>query len=131
MKLRFYAVFLGFFTLLAFTPPVLAQQSATQPPAGEESSYIDKERTAYITRIIPVPQTISPEAQKSLARQAPMLHLMRHRHPRNPNQSSPGRCPLTRLGRCIRRISNFPPSPVCPSVLSRRWWFQPTKRIVC
>ena len=70
MKLRFCAVFLGFFTFLAFTPPVLAQQSATQPPAGEESSYIDEEGTAYITRIIPVPQTISPVAQQSLARQA-------------------------------------------------------------
>jgi len=79
MKLRFCAVFLGFFTLLAFTPPVLAQQSATQPPAGEESSYIDEEGTAYITRIIPVPQTISPEAQKSLARQA--THAASHEAP--------------------------------------------------
>src|ERR1700738_2833609 len=79
MKLRFCAVFLGFFTLLAFTPPVLAQQSATQPPAGEESSYIDEEGTAYITRIIPVPQTISPVAQKSLARQA--THAASHEAP--------------------------------------------------
>jgi len=34
------------------------------------SSYIDAQGTAYITRIVPVPETISPEAQKSLARQA-------------------------------------------------------------
>src|ERR1700682_5715881 len=79
MKLLSCAVFLGFFTLLAFTPPVLAQQSAAQPPAGEESSYIDEEGTAYITRIVPVPQTISPEAQKSLARQA--THAASHEPP--------------------------------------------------
>src|SRR4029077_11662164 len=70
MKPRFSALFFCVSTLIAFTRPALAQQSATQPAAREESSYIDEEGTAYITRIIPVPQTISPEAQKSLARQA-------------------------------------------------------------
>ena len=70
MKLRFCALFLGFFTLIGFTQPVLAQQSAAQSAPREDSSYIDEEGTAYITRIVPVPQTISPEAQKSLARQA-------------------------------------------------------------
>jgi epsilon-lactone hydrolase len=71
MKPRVYFFFsVIFFALIALTPPVLAQQPATQPTAREESSYIDEDGTAYITRIVPVPQTISPEAQKSLARQA-------------------------------------------------------------
>ena len=32
------------------------------------SSYIDEHGTAHITRVVPVPKTISPEAQKSLGR---------------------------------------------------------------
>src|SRR6185369_10183568 len=32
------------------------------------SSYIDQNGTAHITRVVPIPKTISPEAQKSLAR---------------------------------------------------------------
>ena len=70
MKLRFCAAFVGFFTFIPFNHPVLAQQAGAPSAAREESSYIDEEGTAYITRIIPVPTTISPEAQKSLARQA-------------------------------------------------------------
>src|SRR4051812_26538404 len=38
------------------------------PPQGN-SSYIDSEGTAHVTRVVPVPTTVSPEAQKSLARQ--------------------------------------------------------------
>ncbi len=70
MKLRFCTIFVGFFTFIPFNHPVLAQQSAAQSVPREDSSYIDEEGTAYITRIVPVPQTTSPEAQKSLARQA-------------------------------------------------------------
>ncbi|HSS98181.1 MAG TPA: alpha/beta hydrolase fold domain-containing protein [Terriglobales bacterium] len=32
------------------------------------TSYIDAQGTAHITRVVPIPKTISPEAQKSLAR---------------------------------------------------------------
>ncbi len=70
MNLRFCVLVLGLFTVTGFARRVLAQQSATQSPPREDSSYIDKEGTAYITRIVTVPQTISPEARKSLARQA-------------------------------------------------------------
>jgi len=44
--------------------------SAQQPSAGvqRDSSVIDSRGTAHVTRVIPVPQTISPEAQKVLAR---------------------------------------------------------------
>jgi len=43
-----------------------AQQ--TTPPQSD-SSYIDEHGTAHITRVVPVPKTISPEAQAMLARQ--------------------------------------------------------------
>jgi len=70
MNLRFCVLVLGLCTVTGFARRVLAQQSATQSPPREDSSNIDKEGTAYITRIVTVPQTISPEARKSLARQA-------------------------------------------------------------
>jgi monoterpene epsilon-lactone hydrolase len=44
-----------------------AQTTAAAPQS--DSSVIDSEGTAHITRVIPVPTTISPEAQKVLARQ--------------------------------------------------------------
>lgn len=59
---------------------VLAQQpspkAAPKPTTAAEApnrdtSYIDANGTAHVTRVVPVPQTISPEAQKSLSRQEP------------------------------------------------------------
>jgi monoterpene epsilon-lactone hydrolase len=46
--------------------PVLAQTTAANAPQTN-SSYIDAQGTAHVTRVVPVPSTISPEAQKSLA----------------------------------------------------------------
>jgi epsilon-lactone hydrolase len=90
MKLRFCAFSLGLCILTAFTHPVLAQQSAAQSLPQQDSSYIDEQGTAYITRIVPVPQTISPEAQKSLARQAT---------PAAPHEAPPPEKPQTRQPR--------------------------------
>ncbi|MGC1463060.1 MAG: alpha/beta fold hydrolase [Terracidiphilus sp.] len=70
MRLRFCAVFVGFFISVPFNHPVLAQQAGAPTAPREVSSYIDEDGTAYITRIVAVPKTVSPEAQKSLARQA-------------------------------------------------------------
>src|SRR5947209_1167649 len=44
------------------------QAAATAAQAN--SSHIDQDGTAHVTRIVPVPKTISPEAQKVLARQS-------------------------------------------------------------
>src|ERR1700758_1797433 len=54
----------------------IAQQPAPKPTAaadalGRDTSYIDANGTAPVTRVVPVPQTISPEAQKSLSRAEP------------------------------------------------------------
>ncbi len=46
-----------------------AQQPARSIPESD-TSYIDENGTAHVTRVVPVPKTVSPEAQKVLARQA-------------------------------------------------------------
>ncbi len=62
--------------VLAVSPLLLAQQptpratTAADAP-NRDTSYIDGNGTAHVTRVVPVPQTISPEAQKSLSRQEP------------------------------------------------------------
>jgi len=55
-----------------------AQQSGTavEPTTAAEAptrdtSYIDAEGTAHVTRVVPVPKTISPEAQRTLSRPVP------------------------------------------------------------
>ncbi|MGA9061889.1 MAG: alpha/beta hydrolase fold domain-containing protein [Terracidiphilus sp.] len=57
------------------TPLILAAQQpaptqASQAP-NSDTSYIDAQGTAHITRVVPIPTTISPEAQKMLASPAP------------------------------------------------------------
>jgi monoterpene epsilon-lactone hydrolase len=70
MKVVFCVVVVVFVTSVPLNHQLLAQKSSAQSAPQENSSFIDEEGTASITRIVPVPQTISPEAQKSLARQA-------------------------------------------------------------
>jgi epsilon-lactone hydrolase len=73
---------IGFTTILALaTSAALAAQQAPQTPTiapttaatapNSDTSYIDAQGTVHLTRVIPVPATISPEAQQFLARQAP------------------------------------------------------------
>lgn len=61
-------------------PAAIAQQPASPAPphpttAAEaptrDTSYIDEKGTAHITRVVPVPQDLSREAQKSLGRPQP------------------------------------------------------------
>jgi len=57
---------------LIASPLLIAQQPTTAATApSRDTSYIDASGTAHVTRVVPVPQTISPEAQKSLSRQEP------------------------------------------------------------
>lgn len=44
---------------------ILAACSSSKPPAGDSATF-DQNGTAHITRIIPMPSTLSPEAQKWL-----------------------------------------------------------------
>jgi epsilon-lactone hydrolase len=65
------------FLCAAFAATVTwAQQPAPKPTTSadaptRDTSYIDENGTAHVTRVVPVPQTISPEAQKSLSRREP------------------------------------------------------------
>ncbi len=57
-------------TLLLASTAALAQQGTTAAQApNTDTSYIDADGTAHITRVIPVPPDLSPEAKKSLSRQ--------------------------------------------------------------
>ncbi len=56
------------FLLALASTALLAQQPALKPTTAAEapnrdSSYIDGQGTAHVTRVVPVPQTISPQAQ--------------------------------------------------------------------
>lgn len=56
-------------SLLLLCSAALAQQGTTAAQApNRDTSYIDPQGAAHITRVIPIPQDLSPEAQKSLAR---------------------------------------------------------------
>jgi epsilon-lactone hydrolase len=58
-------------------PALLAAQQTTPPPTtaadapNRDTSYVDEQGTVHLTRVVPSPATISPEAQKMLARQVP------------------------------------------------------------
>ena len=67
MRLHLYVLTLGLGTLAACSNGRVAQQASPSAPTGD-SSYIDAQGTAHITRVIPLPKTISPEAREYLAR---------------------------------------------------------------
>jgi len=54
--------------MLLSGPAVLGQ---TPPPPETDSSFVDAAGTAHVTRVVPVPSTISPEAQRTVARSYP------------------------------------------------------------
>ena len=62
--------------LVLHVSAALAQQPAPKPTTAAEaptrdSSFIDEKGTAHITRVVPVPEALSPEAQKSLSHAEP------------------------------------------------------------
>jgi acetyl esterase/lipase len=61
--------------LFAFSATALvAQQPAPTTAAtapNSDTSYIDAQGTAHVTRVVPLPETISPQARRSLGRQVP------------------------------------------------------------
>ena len=55
---------------------LLAQQTPPKPTTAadapnRDTSFIDSNGMAHVTRVVPVPQTVSPEAQKSISRPEP------------------------------------------------------------
>jgi acetyl esterase/lipase len=61
--------------LLAASLPLAAQQPPAPTTAAEapnrNTSYIDAQGTAHVTRVVPVPQDLSPEARTVLSRKQP------------------------------------------------------------
>ena len=63
-------------TFILASSLLLAQEPSVKPTTAadaphRDTSYIDANGTAHVTRVVPVPQTISPEAQKSISRPEP------------------------------------------------------------
>ena len=58
----------GIFAALCLSASLALAQTTAQTVPETDSSYVDPSGTAHITRVIPVPKTISPEAQARLAR---------------------------------------------------------------
>ncbi len=68
-------IFASCLSLLACSV-LVAQEPVPKPTTAEEapnrdSSFIDAQGTAHVTRVVPVPEALSPEAQKSLSRVEP------------------------------------------------------------
>ena len=58
--------------LLAISTQLVAQSpTSASTAATRDTSYIDAQGTAYITRVVPVPPDLSPEAQNFLIRRTP------------------------------------------------------------
>ncbi len=57
--------------LLVLLPAILAQQNPPTPAPQADTSTVDPDGTARVTRVVPVPGTISPEAQKFISRPGP------------------------------------------------------------
>jgi epsilon-lactone hydrolase len=55
--------------LIFLTLPVLGGQEASNSPSNPNSCTTDPDGTGHVTRVVPVPGTISAEAQKFLARE--------------------------------------------------------------
>ncbi len=56
----------AFVLLLPFAVPAQQATTAAQAP-NRDTSYIDANGTAHITRVVPLPQSLSPQAKASLA----------------------------------------------------------------
>lgn len=60
---------------LSIAASAAGQEGGSQSGPQTDASYIDAEGTAHVTRVVPVPGTISPEARKVLGRQASDAHV--------------------------------------------------------
>jgi monoterpene epsilon-lactone hydrolase len=70
MKRLDFALTLIVAAQLAYAYPGLAQQTAPTLPQ-EDSSFVAVDGTAYVTRIVPMPTTVSPQAQDYLRKPVP------------------------------------------------------------
>lgn len=59
----------------ALAPALMVAQQSSPTTAAQapdrDTSYIDADGTAHVTRVVPIPETVSPEARQMLARRVP------------------------------------------------------------
>ena len=70
MKVHLAILALAAGTFVANVHPGLAQEPAPQVPQTD-SSFVDAQGTAHVTRVVPLPKTVSPEARQYLTRPVP------------------------------------------------------------
>jgi epsilon-lactone hydrolase len=58
---------------LYMPPAAYGQQTASTSVPQTDTTTVDPDGTAHITRVIPVPGTVSPEAQRAISRQIPSI----------------------------------------------------------
>jgi monoterpene epsilon-lactone hydrolase len=63
-RMNFAALAAAIFMLM---PATFAQQKQTMPVAQADTCAVDADGTAHVTRVVPVPGTISPEAKKFIS----------------------------------------------------------------
>ncbi len=68
MKKYFLAAIWIFAASLVTAPTAISAQTTAATAPTKDSSYIDPQGTAHVTRIVPIPKTVSPQAQQFLAR---------------------------------------------------------------
>ena len=75
MKLSPNRALFGAVLFIGLLAPALAAQQPTPTTAAQapdrDTSYIDAQGTAHVTRVVPLPQTLSPQAQQYLGRAVP------------------------------------------------------------
>jgi len=69
-QLQLTAALIGL-SLCGLSGAAMAQQTLPASAPQTDTSYIDAHGTAHVTRVVPVPQTVSPQAQKFLAKRVP------------------------------------------------------------
>ena len=69
-KTNFNSALCGVLSVALVIPSVSLAQTTEATATKSNTSFIDAQGTAHVTRVVPVPTTISPEAQKFLARPA-------------------------------------------------------------
>src|ERR1700761_7840880 len=60
---------IALFVLAGSAAFLLPRQNESRIIPQSDTSFIDSDGTAHVTRVVPIPATISPEAQQTLRRQ--------------------------------------------------------------
>lgn len=65
------ALLVSFFVLSVFLSAIAQDAVPKSAPPQSDTSFVDAQGTDHVTRVVPLPDTVSPEAQKFLAEPRP------------------------------------------------------------